>query len=112
MLSLRSFAFILASAIRRARALSCAALPRSPARMRRNGRKLARSWRLGLVLDGDRSSSCRLEGTLFRGGFVNRFLAAILVSTTAAAFASELPSKSYLDLANIKVMVAAAEAKA
>jgi glc operon protein GlcG len=42
---------------------------------------------------------------------VNRFLAAILVPAMAA-FASELPSKQYLDLANIKVMVAAAEAKA
>jgi hypothetical protein len=39
MLSLRSLAFILASAIRRARALSCAALDRSPDR--NSGRKMA-----------------------------------------------------------------------
>ena len=39
MLSLRSLAFILASAIRRARALSCAALDRSPDRI--SGRKMA-----------------------------------------------------------------------
>ena len=39
MLSLRSLAFIVASAIRRARALSCAALHRSPDRI--SGRKMA-----------------------------------------------------------------------
>lgn len=39
MLSLRSLAFILASAIRRARALSCAAPRRSPDRI--SGRKMA-----------------------------------------------------------------------
>src|SRR5205085_3438087 len=39
MLSLRSLAFILCSAIRRARALSCAALHCSPDRI--NGRKMA-----------------------------------------------------------------------
>jgi len=39
MLSLRSLAFILASAIRRARALSCAALHCSPDRI--SGRKMA-----------------------------------------------------------------------
>jgi len=42
---------------------------------------------------------------------VNRLLAAILL-TSVTAFASELPNKKYLDLANIKTMVAAAEAKA
>lgn len=40
-----------------------------------------------------------------------RLLAAILLPAMAA-FASDLPSKKYLDLNNIKVMVAAAEAKA
>ena len=42
---------------------------------------------------------------------MNRLLAAILL-TAVTAFASELPSKKYLDLANIKIMVSAAEAKA
>ena len=42
---------------------------------------------------------------------MNRLLAAILL-TAVTAFASELPNKKYLDLANIKIMVAAAEAKA
>jgi len=42
---------------------------------------------------------------------VNRLLAAILL-TSVTAFASDLPNKKYLDLANIKIMVAAAEAKA
>ena len=42
---------------------------------------------------------------------MNRLLAAILL-TSVTAFASELPNKKYLDLANIKTMVAAAEAKA
>jgi len=41
MLSLRSLAFILASAIRRSRALSCAALHRSPDRISISGRKIA-----------------------------------------------------------------------
>lgn len=42
---------------------------------------------------------------------MNRLLAAILLPAMAAS-AADLPSKKYLDLANIKVMVAAAEAKA
>jgi glc operon protein GlcG len=42
---------------------------------------------------------------------VNRLLAAILLSAVTA-FASDLPTKKYLDLANIKTMVSAAEAKA
>ena len=42
---------------------------------------------------------------------MNRLLAAILL-TAVTAFASDLPSKKYLNLANIKIMVAAAEAKA
>ena len=42
---------------------------------------------------------------------MRRLLAAILLSAVTV-FASELPSKKYLDLANIKIMVAAAEAKA
>jgi len=42
---------------------------------------------------------------------VTRLLAAILL-TAVTAFASDLPNKKYLDLANIKIMVAAAEAKA
>ena len=40
-----------------------------------------------------------------------RVLAAILLSA-ATAFANDLPSKKYLDLAHIKIMVSAAEAKA
>jgi glc operon protein GlcG len=43
--------------------------------------------------------------------FVNRLLAAILLPAMAA-FANDLPSKKYLDLANIRIMVSAAEAKA
>ena len=42
---------------------------------------------------------------------MNRLLAAILLSAMTA-FASDLPNKKYLDLANIKIMVSAAEAKA
>lgn len=42
---------------------------------------------------------------------MNRLLAAILLSAVTA-FASDLPTKKYLDLANIKTMVSAAEAKA
>ena len=42
---------------------------------------------------------------------MTRLLAAILL-TAVTAFASDLPNKKYLDLANIKIMVAAAEAKA
>jgi glc operon protein GlcG len=42
---------------------------------------------------------------------VNRIFAAILLSAVTAS-ASDLPSKKYLDLANIKIMVSAAEAKA
>jgi glc operon protein GlcG len=42
---------------------------------------------------------------------VNRLLAAILLSAVTAS-ASDLPNKKYLDLANIKIMVSAAEAKA
>lgn len=42
---------------------------------------------------------------------MNRLLAAVLLPTMAA-FAGDLPSKKYLDLTNIKTMVAAAEAKA
>jgi len=42
---------------------------------------------------------------------VNRLLAAILLSAVTA-FASDLPTKKYLDLTNIKTMVSAAEAKA
>ena len=42
---------------------------------------------------------------------MNRLSAAILL-TSVTAFASDLPSKKYLDLANIKIMVSAAEAKA
>ena len=56
-------------------------------------------------------ASCRVECTILTEEFVNRFLAAILIPAMAA-FAADLPSKKYLDLANIKVMVAAAEAKA
>jgi glc operon protein GlcG len=52
----------------------------------------------------------RLERQNLQEEFVKRLLAAILLP--AMAFASELPSKKYLDLANIKIMVAAAEAKA
>jgi glc operon protein GlcG len=43
--------------------------------------------------------------------FVYRVLAAILLSA-ATAFANDLPNKKYLDLAHIKIMVSAAEAKA
>lgn len=42
---------------------------------------------------------------------MNRLLAAILLPAMVA-FAGDLPSKKYLDLANIKIMVSAAEAKA
>ena len=42
---------------------------------------------------------------------MNRLLAAILLSAVTA-FASDLPTKKYLDLAHIKTMVSAAEAKA
>lgn len=42
---------------------------------------------------------------------MNRFLAVILLSAVTA-FASDLPTKKYLDLSNIKIMVSAAEAKA
>ena len=42
---------------------------------------------------------------------MNRLLAAILLPAVTA-FASDLPNKKYLDLANIKIMVSAAEAKA
>ncbi len=42
---------------------------------------------------------------------MNRLLAAILLPAMTV-FASDLPSKKYLDLANIKIMVSAAEAKA
>ena len=42
---------------------------------------------------------------------MNRLLAAILLSAVTA-FASDLPTKKYLDLTNIKTMVSAAEAKA
>lgn len=42
---------------------------------------------------------------------MKRFLAAILLPAMTT-FASDLPSKKYLDLTNIKIMVAAAEAKA
>jgi glc operon protein GlcG len=59
----------------------------------------------------DHLFSCRLERTILSEEFVKRFCAAILVPAMAA-FASDLPSKKYLDLANVKVMVAAAEAKA
>ena len=41
-----------------------------------------------------------------------RVLAAILLSATTTAFANDLPNKKYLDLAHIKIMVSAAEAKA
>ena len=41
-----------------------------------------------------------------------RVLAAILLSATTTVFANDLPNKKYLDLAHIKVMVSAAEAKA
>ena len=51
------------------------------------------------------------KAQFLREEFVNRFLAAILIPAMAA-FASDLPSKKYLDLASVKVMVAAAEAKA
>src|ERR1700756_1566001 len=54
--------------------------------------------------------SDRLKGIILREESVNRFLAAILLP--AMTFASELPSKKYLNLATIKTMVAAAEAKA
>jgi glc operon protein GlcG len=50
-------------------------------------------------------------GTILREEFVTRFLAAILLPAMVAS-AADLPSKKYLNLANIKVMVAAAEAKA
>jgi glc operon protein GlcG len=52
-----------------------------------------------------------LGGAILPEEFVNRFLAAILLSAVTA-FASDLPTKKYLDLANIKIMVSAAEAKA
>jgi glc operon protein GlcG len=42
---------------------------------------------------------------------VNRLFAAILLSAVTT-FAADLPNKKYLDLANIKTMVSAAEAKA
>jgi len=42
---------------------------------------------------------------------VNRLLAAILLPAMTM-FASDLPSRKYLDLTNIKIMVSAAEAKA
>lgn len=42
---------------------------------------------------------------------MNRLLAAILLPAVTV-FASDLPSKKYLNLANIKIMVSAAEAKA
>ena len=41
-----------------------------------------------------------------------RVLAAILLSATTTVFANDLPNKKYLDLAHIKIMVSAAEAKA
>ena len=41
-----------------------------------------------------------------------RVLAAILLTATTTVFANDLPNKKYLDLAHIKVMVSAAEAKA
>jgi len=43
---------------------------------------------------------------------VYRVLAAILLTATTTVFANDLPNKKYLDLAHIKVMVSAAEAKA
>ena len=42
---------------------------------------------------------------------MNRLLASILLPAVTV-FASDLPSKKYLNLANIKIMVSAAEAKA
>ncbi len=42
---------------------------------------------------------------------MNRLLAAILLPAVTV-FATDLPSKKYLNLANIKIMVSAAEAKA
>ena len=53
----------------------------------------------------------RLGRHNFAEEFVNRLLVAILLSAVTA-FASDLPNKKYLDLANIKIMVSAAEAKA
>ena len=41
-----------------------------------------------------------------------RVLAAILLTATTTVFANDLPNKKYLDLAHIKIMVSAAEAKA
>jgi hypothetical protein len=49
MLSLRSLAFILASAIRRERALSCAALHRSPERI--SGRKMATNMATNMAIN-------------------------------------------------------------
>jgi glc operon protein GlcG len=43
---------------------------------------------------------------------VHRLLAAVLLSAVTALGQSSLPSKKYLDLEHIKIMVAAAEAKA
>jgi len=43
---------------------------------------------------------------------VYRVLAAILLTATTTVFANDLPNKKYLDLAHIKIMVSAAEAKA
>jgi glc operon protein GlcG len=50
------------------------------------------------------------EAIYGRNSVIRLFMAILL--PTMAAFASDLPSKKYLDLANIKIMVAAAEAKA
>ena len=51
------------------------------------------------------------KAQLYGRNSLNRLLAAILLPALAAS-ASDLPSKKYLDLAHIKTMVSAAEAKA
>jgi glc operon protein GlcG len=53
-----------------------------------------------------------MNESLSIGDFRMRKLLAVVLLPVMTMFASDLPSKKYLDLATIKIMVAAAEAKA
>src|SRR3954471_12556459 len=75
----------LASAIRPAGALSCAALHRSPDRMSIEGGNWLEVGGLGWSWMVTARPLVDWKAHFLREEFVNRFLAAILVSTTAAA---------------------------